>query len=320
MEQLEQLEQMEESVVLQEDNTFLIRQVNQLKLEKKAVILAHNYQRAEVLDVADIQGDSLELSKAAAKTEARVIVFCGVRFMAETASILCPDKVVLLPEADAGCPLANYVTVNQLQAMRQKYPDATVVCYVNSSAEVKAASDICCTSANAVRVVNSLKGVKQVLMVPDKHLALHVSRHTDKQIIAWEGGCPAHCQLGVEEVLHIKALHPEAKFIAHPECNPQVLEVADCVTSTSGMLRYVDQSGAREFIVGTEEGMAYVLHVAFPDRTFYRFSHSMICQDMKRVTLSSVVNALERMQYVVNVPDEIRRPAMNCLSRMMNIG
>ena len=171
-----------------------------------------------------------------------------------------------------------------------------------------------------MRVVNSLKEAKQVLMVPDKNLALYVSRHTDKQVIAWEGGCPAHCQLGAEEVLHMKALYPEAKFIAHPECNPQVLEMADCVTSTSGMLRYVDKSEAKEFIVGTEEGMAYVLHVAFPDRIFYRFPHSMICQDMKRVTLSSVVDALEKMQYVVNVSDEIRKPAMDCLSRMMNIG
>ena len=321
MEQIEELVVSEELVMPQEeDNTYLARQINQLKQEKKAVILAHNYQRPEVLDVADIQGDSLELSRAAAKAEARVIVFCGVRFMAETASILCPDKVVLLPEVKAGCPLANYITVDQLQAMRQKYPDATVVCYVNSSAEVKAASDICCTSANALRVVNSLTDAKQVLMVPDKHLALYVSRHTDKQVIPWEGGCPAHCQLRVEEVLHIKALYPEAKFIAHPECNPQVLEMADCVTSTSGMLRYVAQSGAKEFIVGTEEGMTYVLHVAFPDKTFYRFPHSMICQDMKRVTLSSIVDALEKMQYVVKVSDEIRKPAMDCLSRMMNIG
>lgn len=313
---------MSEELVMsqEEDNTYLTRRINQLKQEKKAVILAHNYQRPEVLDVADIQGDSLELSRAAAKTEARVIVFCGVRFMAETASILCPDKVVLLPEIEAGCPLANYITVDQLQAMRQKYPDATVVCYVNSSAEVKAASDICCTSANAVRVVNSLTGAKQVLMVPDKNLALYVSRHTDKQVIAWEGGCPAHCQLGAKEVLHMKALYPEAKFIAHPECNPQVLEMADCVTSTSGMLRYVDQCKAKEFIVGTEEGMAYVLHVAFPDKIFYRFPHSMICQDMKRVTLSSIVDALEKKQYVVNVSDKIRKPAMDCLSRMMNIG
>ncbi|MEW5804140.1 MAG: quinolinate synthase NadA [bacterium] len=320
MEQIQQLEQLEQPAPSKEDTISLIRQINRLKQEKKAVILAHNYQRPEILDVADIQGDSLELSRAAARTEARVIVFCGVRFMAETASILCPDKVVLLPEADAGCPLANYITVPQLQAMRQKYPEATVVCYVNSSAEVKAASDICCTSANAVRVVNSLDGVKQVLMVPDKHLALYVSRHTDKEVIAWEGGCPAHCQLQVDEVLAMKTLYPKAKFMAHPECDPHVLELADCVTSTSGMLRYVDQCGAKEFIVGTEEGMTYVLRIAFPDKTFYHFPHAMICQDMKRVTLASVVKAMEEMHYVVSVSDKIRKPALACLSRMMNLG
>jgi len=312
---------MENSVMLsQKENEYLIEQITRLKQEKKAVILAHNYQRPEVLDIADIQGDSLELSRAAAKTEARVIVFCGVRFMAETASILCPDKVVLLPRADAACPLANHITVSQLNDLRQKYPQAVIVCYVNSSAEVKAASDICCTSANAVRVVNSLNGTRQVVMLPDRNLALHVAAHTDKEIIAWEGGCPAHRQLQAEEVRQMKAAYPRAKFMAHPECDQKVLELADCVTSTSGMLRYVDQSGAEEFIVGTEEGMIHVLQVAFPDKKFYHFPRPMICQDMKKITLASIVESLTKMQHVVSVPDEIRKPALECLSRMMKLG
>ena len=300
-------------------NETIVNEINELKQEKKAVILAHNYQRPEILDMADIQGDSLELSRAAAKTKARVIVFCGVRFMAETASILSPDKVVLLPSAEAGCPLANHVTVDQLRGMKKKYPQATVVCYVNSSAEVKAESDICCTSANAVRVVNSLESAKQVLMVPDKNLALYVAQNSDKQVIPWEGGCPAHCQLSPEEVWEMKSLYPGAKFMAHPECTPQVLKLADCVTSTSGMLKYVGQSAAKEFIVGTEEGMAYVLHTAFPDRKFYHFPRAMVCHDMKQITLTSVVEALQKMQHVVNISDEIRKPAMECLSRMMQV-
>ncbi|MEW6378456.1 MAG: quinolinate synthase NadA [bacterium] len=302
------------------ENEYLTEQITRLRQEKKAVILAHNYQRPELLDIADVQGDSLELSRAAAKTEARVIVFCGVRFMAETASILCPDKVVLLPQADAECPLANHISVDQVRGMREKYPQAMVVCYVNSSAEVKAASDICCTSANAVRVVNSLNGARQVVMLPDRNLARYVARHTDKQIIAWEGGCPAHCQLQAEEVLSMKVAHPEARFMAHPECDHKVLELADCVTSTSGMLRYVDQSGAPEFIVGTEEGMVHVLKVAFPDKVFYHFPRPMICRDMKKITLASVYEALVRMQHVVSVSDDIRKPALECISRMMKVG
>jgi quinolinate synthase len=308
-----------EQLIASREASYITEQIRQLKEERKAVILAHNYQRPEVLDVADIQGDSLELSRAAAKTKAEVIAFCGVHFMAETASILCPDKRVLLPEIESGCPLADQITVAQLRAMRARYPEAAVVCYVNSSAEVKAESDICCTSANATRVVNSLNGVKQVLLIPDKHLAQYVARHTDKQVIFWEGNCPAHHNLQPEEVLRMKALYPEAKFMAHPECTPEVLALADCVTSTSGMLRYVEESEAEEFVVGTEEGMAYVLQRAFPMKRFYHFPGSMVCHDMKRITLVSIINALEKMQYVITVEDEIRRQAMDCLSRMMKV-
>ena len=305
--------------VTSKENKSLRDMISQLKQEKKAVILAHNYQRPEILNTADIQGDSLELSKAVAKTKAEVIVFCGVRFMAETASILCPHKTVLLPEINAGCPLADYITVEQLRSMRQKYPQATVVCYVNSSAEVKAESDICCTSANAIRVVNSLNGAKQVILIPDKHLGQHVAKHTDKEIILWEGNCPAHHILQANEVLQMKILHPEAKFMAHPECKPEILEMADCITSTSGMLRYVQNSPAKEFIVGTEEGMTYVLQTAFPDKIFYNFPNTMICHDMKRITLQSIVDALTKMQYIIDIKDEIRKPAMHGIAKMMNI-
>lgn len=308
-----------EQRVTSKKNRALTEKISQLKHERKAVILAHNYQRPEILNFADIQGDSLELSKAAAKTKAEVIVFCGVRFMAETASILCPDKTVLLPEISSGCPLADYITVEQLRSMRQKYPQATVVCYVNSSAEVKAESDICCTSANAIKVVNSLNGDQQVLFIPDKHLGQHVARHTDKQIILWEGNCPAHHILQPEEALRMKQLHPEAKFMAHPECTPEILKMADCITGTSGMLRYVEKSQAKEFIVGTEEGMTYVLQTSFPDKTFYNFPNTMICHDMKRITLQSVVGALTKIQYVIDIKDEIRKHAMCGIAKMMKV-
>lgn len=301
------------------ENEALIEQINELKKEKKAVILAHNYQRPEIFKISDIQGDSLELSKAAAKTNAEVIVFCGVRFMAETASVLCPDRKVLLPEIDSGCPLADYVTVEQVRAMRQKYPEAVVVCYVNSSAEVKAESDICCTSSNAVKVVNSLNGCRQVIFLPDKHLGHYVAKHTDKEIILWEGKCPAHQRLQPEEVLLMKQLHPQAKFMAHPECPPGVLELADCVTSTSGMLHYVEHTEAKEFIVGTEEGMCYVLQSAFPEKIFYHFPSTMICHDMKRITLQSVVDSLTKTQYVVDIQNDIRKLALECIQRMMKV-
>lgn len=306
-------------VSLSKESEELIREIQELKEKKKAVILAHNYQRPEIFQVADIQGDSLELSRAAAKTKAEIIVFCGVRFMAETASILSSEKKILLPEKESGCPLADYINVEQVRAMRKKYPEATIVCYVNSSADVKAESDICCTSANAVKVVNSLNGAKQILLIPDKHLAQYVAQNTDKQMILWEGNCPAHHQLQREEVLKMKAEYPEAKFMAHPECSPEILELADCVTSTSGMLRYANSSSAKEFIVGTEEGMAYVLQTACPEKKFYSFANTMICHDMKKITLQSVKDALVKMQYLVEINEDIRKPAMNCLSRMMNI-
>src|SRR4030042_792889 len=238
--------------------------------ERQAIMLAHNYQPGPIQDVADFVGDSLGLSMTAAQTPAEIIVFCGVHFMAETAAILCPEKTVLLPRLDVGCCLAESVTVAKLQARKAELPGVPVVTYVNSTAAVKAESDICCTSANAIRVVNSLTAPR-VLMIPDQNLALYAARHTGKdiEILTWEGWCNAHDGLSVEEVLEFKAAHPQAVFIAHPECNPEVLDRADLIRSTSGMLSYVRESSATEFIIGTEKGILHRMRLENPGKGFY---------------------------------------------------
>ncbi|MBN2373219.1 quinolinate synthase NadA [bacterium] len=302
-----------------EKNQKLVENIRRLKKERNAIILTHNYQRPEIQDIGDHCGDSLGLCRIAASSNADVICFCGVRFMAESAAILNPGKKVILPAPEAGCSLADDLSIETLRTLKSKYPNAAVVCYVNSSAGVKAESDICCTSANAVQVVNSLKDYEEVLFVPDHNLGHYVSLHTDKKVYLAEVYCNAHHDLEKADAVRLKKLHPNAKFIAHPECKPEVLELADFVSSTSGMSKYVGDSGAREFIVGTEIGMVYRLQKDFPEYLFYPVSDKMICNDMKLITLERLAYSLETLTPVVEVPEKIRLKAKQALDRMMKI-
>jgi quinolinate synthase len=261
----------------------------------------------------------LELSRKASKTDADVIVFCGVHFMAETASILSPEKTVLLPRADAGCPMADMVTEEGLRDKINQLPPMPVVTYVNSTAVVKALTTICCTSANVVKVVNSLDA-DEILMTPDKNLAKYASRYTEKTLHIWEGCCPIHDQLIPEDVERAKAKHPKALFMAHPECRPEVLDMADAVKSTSGMIQYAEESENREFLIGTENGILYPLKKANPEKMFYPVSEKMICRDMKKIALSDVAWSLELLKGEVKVPEEIRQPALKAVQRMLEVG
>ncbi len=297
----------------------LSREILDLKKRGNAVILAHLYQRPEVQDVADFTGDSLGLSQKAAETDADVIVFCGVHFMAETAFILSPDKTVLLPEVNAGCPMADMVTAETLRKKKKEYPDAVVVCYVNSSAEVKAESDICCTSANAVKVVQSVPADKRILFVPDRNLGHYVGLQAGREIIYWEGYCNTHDKLTVEDIQKTKGAHPEAEILVHPECRPEVVALADRVFSTSGMIKYAAESKAREFIIGTESGILHQLHQKCPDKQFYLASKKLVCPNMKSTTLEKVKWALEEMQPRIMVPDSIREKAVVAVDKMMAV-
>lgn len=292
--------------------------IEKLKKEKNAIILAHNYQPPEIQDLADLCGDSLELSILAAKTDADIIVFCGVRFMAETASILSPEKKVLLPRGDAGCPMADMVTAEALSARKAELSPMPVVTYVNSTAEVKALSTLCCTSANAVAVLQSLKE-EEILMVPDRNLARYAAAGTGKKVHAWNGFCPYHDGLTVDEARLARAAHPEAVFMAHPECRPEVLAEADLVASTSGMLRHARTSGAEAFIVGTEVGLLYPLAKENPKKRFYPASEKMVCTDMKKITEEDVFRSLEQMIGEVKVAEDIRVPAYQAVKRMLDL-
>lgn len=299
--------------------TDSIRQeIRNLLQERNGVLLAHNYMRDEVQEIADITGDSLALSMEAARAEADVIVFCGVHFMAESASILAPDKTVLLPRLDAGCPMADMVTVPALLSLKDRHPGVPVVTYVNSSAAVKAVSDICCTSANAQRVVNSLPD-EEVIFVPDRNLGNYVARSSRKTFHFWDGYCPTHERLTVDTVLKLKAEHPDALFVCHPECNPAVVELADHVCSTSGMYTWCRSVPARRIIVGTEAGIMYRLRRENPDKEFILAGPSLICPNMKLTSLEDIAAALTTMAPVVKVPEEIRIPAKKALDRMLAI-
>ena len=298
----------------------LKKKILKLKKEKHAVIIVHNYQRDEVQDVADISGDSLSLSQAAVKADAKVIVFCGVDFMAESASILNPDKIVLLPVKEAGCPMADMVTAERLKEKKKEYPGAAIVCYVNSSAAIKAESDICCTSSNAIQIVKSLKDYKEVIFIPDKNLGRYVQQHTpDKKIILWDGFCPTHIRVSKEEVLKAKEEHPEAEVLAHPECNPDVLNVSDHVCSTGGMFSYVKLSKSKEFIIATESGMLYRLRKDNPDKKFYMATDRLICPTMKLTTLGWVAHSLEAMEHEVRICGAVRDKAYKALERMLKV-
>lgn len=292
--------------------------VRELLKERDAILLAHNYQRPEVQDVADMTGDSLGLSIEASKTKAKVIVFCGVDFMAETAYILSPKKTVLIPRADAHCPMAAMIDAESLKKRKKELPGVPVVTYVNTTAEVKAESDICCTSANVVAVVNSLKA-KKVLITPDKNLAMFAARHVKTEIIPWEGHCNIHDRMRAEHVLRAKKRYPKAIVLAHPECRPEVLDLADVISSTSGMLDYASESKKDQFIIGTENGILHQLRKRNPDKKFYMLARTMVCPNMKLTRLFNVIRALERMRPEVTVEEKIRIKALKAVNRMLKV-
>lgn len=297
----------------------IAQEIRQLLKSRNAVLLAHNYMRDEVQGIADITGDSLQLSMEAAKTDADVIVFCGVHFMAESAAILSPDKTVLLPRPDAGCPMADMVDVTGLKNLKSRHPGVPVVTYVNSTAAVKAESDICCTSANAVSVVRSLTD-KKLIFAPDRNLGRWIAKSvTDKEFIYWDGYCPTHERLTAEKVLEIKSLHPEALFICHPECAPEVSALADHVCSTSGMYLFCKENPSRKFIIGTEAGILFKLRQDNPDKEFVLASAALVCPNMKLTSLEDILLALQTMQPVVTVPEEIRLKAKAALDKMLAV-
>jgi len=293
-------------------------EILRLKEDRHAIILAHNYQQADVQDIADLTGDSLELSRAAATMEGEIIVFCGVDFMAETAAIISPDKTVLLPARDACCPMADMITADELKHVKSRHVDAAVVCYVNSTAEVKAESDICCTSSNAVKVVNSVKE-DQVLFVPDRNLGCYVQRFTRKEILPWEGFCIVHDQITPGHVREARRLHPNAILLVHPECRPEVIDLADHVASTSGIIRYVCDAPEHEFIIGTEVGILHRFKRECPAKKCYPLSPAATCMNMKKTDLGKVRDALISLQPRITVPEEIADRARGAIERMLAV-
>lgn len=297
----------------------LLKKIEILKKERNAVILAHNYQPGPIQDLADYAGDSLGLSVQAAQTDADVIVFCGVRFMAETAAILSPKKTVLLPEENAGCPMADMIDAQQLEEMKNKYPDALVVCYVNSTAQVKALSDYCCTSGNALELVELLPEDRQILFVPDKNLGGFINERTGRDMVLWPGYCSTHVLIRPEDVQKARQQHPGAFMLAHPECNPDVRLLADELLSTGQMLKFVKISDITEFLIATENGILHTLQKQNPDKHFYPVTEKAICPNMKKISIEKVLWALEDMQYHITVPEPISSKAKKSLDRMIEV-
>ncbi len=296
----------------------LQKEIKRTARDKNALILAHNYQRDEVQAVADFTGDSLELSRIAAGKRADILVFCGVHFMAESAAILSPQKKVLLPDPNAGCPMADMADAADLARMKEQHPDAMVVTYINSSAEVKALSDICCTSANAVTIVQRV-GAKKIIFVPDRNLGSFVQRFTDKQIIPWKGFCPTHDRFTASDLQKARSAHPDAIVMVHPECRPEVVDMADEVLSTGGMVKYVESTSHKKIIVGTEMGMLYKLKSVNPNNEYILASDSFICPNMKKITLEKILSSLLDEKPVVTVPQDVAVKAEGCLRKMLEL-
>ncbi|CAO0820905.1 Quinolinate synthase [Desulfarculales bacterium] len=297
----------------------IIQDIARLRKERQALILAHNYQRGEIQDIADFVGDSLELSRQAAATDARVIVFCGVHFMGETAKILSPDKTVLLPDLDAGCPMADMITAEQLADLKARHANAQVVCYANSSAVVKALCDVCCTSANAVKMVQAMDPDRPVIFIPDQYLGHYAQQQSGRDLILWPGYCPTHMKITVEQITALKARHPGAEVVVHPECRPDVVESADLALSTGGILRYARSYQGQTLIVGTETGILHRLANENPGKTFIPVNEKAVCPNMKRITLEKVLASLETMREPVEVPEDIRQKAMASVERMLGL-
>ncbi len=302
------------------DHASTHAEIRRLAKEKGAVILAHNYQRPEVQDVADFVGDSLGLSRKAAATDAKMTVFCGVHFMAETAAILAPQRPVILPDMEAGCPMADMVDVAGLEELKAEHPGAVVVTYVNSSVDVKAISDICCTSANAVDIIRSIPAGKEIIFTPDRNLGTWAAQKAGRWVIVWPGFCPTHGLIEADEVLEGKAAHPNAKVVVHPECEPEVVALADAVESTSGMIRFCREDDAEEYLIGTELGMIYRLEQDVPGKKFYPITQLAVCPNMKLTTLDKVLKALQTEEPVVTVEEETRAKALRAVQRMVEAG
>lgn len=301
------------------DKRDLIRNINRMKKEMNAVIVAHNYQVDDVQEVADIVGDSFALSQYCATSPESTIVFCGVHFMAESAKILSPEKTVLLPEINAGCPMADMVTAEDLREAKKQYPDAAVVCYINSSAEVKAECDLCCTSSNALTVINSIEN-KDILFVPDQNLASYIAKQVpEKNIILWEGYCITHHRINPDEVVEMKKLHPDALLLVHPECQQSIVELADYVGSTKQIIDFARKSDNEKFIIGTEMGVLFKLKNENPNKKFYLMSQGLICPNMKKTSLQSVHDALANKQYEIKLSEDIITKASRCLTRMLEV-
>jgi quinolinate synthase len=295
----------------------LVERIEKLKVQRGAVILAHNYQPPEIQDIADKLGDSLDLSRFAATLPEKVIIFCGVYFMAETAAILAPDKTVIIPDPEAGCPLADMLCAEDLVSLKARHPGAVVVTYINSTAEVKAESDICCTSANAVRIVGRVPSGTEILFGPDRYLGGWVAKQTGREMVLWQGYCPAHQKIYPDQIHELRRRHPGAVFMVHPEVNPEIAALADFVLGTGGMLRHVQGSPARTFIVGTEVGMVYRLQKAYPDREFMPASRHALCPNMKKITLEKVERSLEKLEPVVTVPRDTAERARRAIRAMI---
>ena len=296
----------------------ILQEIETLKRERNAVIIAHNYQPSEIQDLADYTGDSLDLSRIAAQTSASVIVFCGVKFMGETAAILSPGKTVLLPVPEAGCTLADHASAEEIREMKKKHPGALVVTYVNSSAAVKAESDICCTSANAVDIVKAIDPSRRIIFAPDYNLGHYAAKKTKRDMILWNGCCPTHALLSTLAVEEARKKWPKAIFMMHPECRPQALELADYIGSTSAMIRYAKQQPAgTEFIVGTEIGLLHRLRKDNPEKTFHVASEFLVCPMMKMISPHDVRDSLKKMQHVVSVPEDIRVKAKAAVEAML---
>ena len=303
------------------NNIDMVNKINRLRKEKNAIILAHNYQVAEIQDVADVVGDSLKLSQIAAESDADIIILCGVHFMAESAKILAPDKKVLLPNPNAGCPMADMIDVEKLRAFKDEHPGAPVVCYVNTSAEVKAESDICVTSSNALKIVNSLEDEK-ILFIPDRNLSDYINNQIkDKEIIPYDGYCITHNRIRIKEIEDARVAYPNAVILAHPECDPEVIKRADFVGSTSAIINFAKESNEKMFIIATEMGIMHKLEAdnKDTDKKFFMLSPSLICANMKMNRLEDVYESLKNEKYEIEVEESVRLKAKKTLDKMLEL-
>ncbi len=300
-------------------NQQIKEEILKKKQEKDIFIIAHYYQRGEIQEIADFVGDSYAMALAARDSESKNILVAGVDFMAETAAILCPDKTILSPEPAATCPMANSITAEHIRQYRELHPDTLVVTYVNTPAEVKAVSDVCVTSSNAEKIIRSLPREKNIYFVPDQNLARNVAREMDREIAAFDSSCPTHAVVTKDEIIKLKALHPEAPVLVHPECDPEVVKLADYAGSTAGILKKVVESDANAFIIGTESGIFHAIQKQCPEKQLILASKELICPNMKSITLNKVLHSIDNLETVITVPEDVARQAVVALEKMIEL-